>query len=566
MWRVQGIRITLLAAIGLLALPASVSAQSVDETCALSLTRTDPATVNVAYPDEGAVYYLSAYQAAPGTRIRIQGEYPHSRYISFHVYDQAQRPLDALADVELRPDTGSVNPFVLGAQRTGAKRSYTAFVDFGPLPQQRAPNTLYTGTGQNGTPNYSGSFIYRIYVPDQGRDAAGGVPLPTVTLQATDGGPAPASACASFQKPPVAGVNEQLAASNGLPAAGSAPGYDPPRWAKFVNLPNSLAGLLLGNPYGDPARQAYGATPADQLGGNGAFLSNIHNAYLTTATNRSYGEVLETSMRAPSFPDTRPGPAAMPGGQLRYFSMCQNEAASQRFIACRTDDQSAVGRDGFVHYVVSTPAQRPANATAACGVTWIPWGPSAEGVLIYRHMLPDPAFAQAIQRIPRQGLEAQTMGDYLPVSRYFGGKSDFERLGCVDPPARQASGAPAGCRDRLPPRSTVVRASVRVTRRGATARGRSRDRGCAGLREVRVSLARVHGRHGCRFVRANGSLTPPRSCRRAVLLPARGAARWRFSLRVPLQAGVYRLVARGYDRAGNKEPPARRASALVRVR
>src|SRR3954452_22730549 len=125
-------------------------AQGVDETCTLVLTKTDPAVVNVAYPDEAAIYWSGRYQAVPGTRIRITGRYPHARYMSFNVYDNAQRPLDALADVELVPDPGSSNPFVAHSTRNNPTRSYTAFIDFGPVPERRAPNTLYTGTGQNG--------------------------------------------------------------------------------------------------------------------------------------------------------------------------------------------------------------------------------------------------------------------------------------------------------------------------------------------------------------------------------------------------------------------------------
>src|SRR3954451_4605949 len=112
-------------------LAPAASAQGVDETCSLVLTKTDPATVNVAYPDEAAIYWTARYQAVPGTRIRITGRYPHARYMSFNVYDNAQRPLDALADVELAPDAGSANPFVAGASRGGAaRRDYTAFIDF----------------------------------------------------------------------------------------------------------------------------------------------------------------------------------------------------------------------------------------------------------------------------------------------------------------------------------------------------------------------------------------------------------------------------------------------------
>src|SRR5690348_17083229 len=104
----------------LLMFAACASAQGVDETCGLVLTKTDPATVNVAYPDGAAIYWTGRYQAVPGTRIRITGRYPHARYMSFNVYDNLQRPLDAVADVELAPDPGSTNPFAVGASRTAS--------------------------------------------------------------------------------------------------------------------------------------------------------------------------------------------------------------------------------------------------------------------------------------------------------------------------------------------------------------------------------------------------------------------------------------------------------------
>src|SRR5256885_455521 len=100
-----------------------------------------------------------------------------------------------------RNDAGSVNPFILGAERTSKKRSYTAFIDFGPIPSTRAPNTLYTGTGQGGTPNFDGTFIYRVYVPDRGLDELGGVGVPTVTLETTSGQKPPPPARTGFSPP-----------------------------------------------------------------------------------------------------------------------------------------------------------------------------------------------------------------------------------------------------------------------------------------------------------------------------------------------------------------------------
>jgi hypothetical protein len=66
---------------------------------------------------------------------------------------------------------------------------------------------------------------------------------------------------------------------------------------------------------------------------------------------------------------------------------------------------------------------------------------------------------------------------------------------------------------------------------------------------------------------AKGRLTKPRSCRHAILLPATGRASWRFSMRVHLPAGHYRVVARGYDTAGNKERPRKHKNTLkLRIR
>lgn len=555
-----------------LAVPAGAAAQGVDETCALPLTKFDPATVNVAYPDQAAVYYSGAYAAVPGTRLRITGRYPHARYMSFNVYDNIQRPLDALADVQLAPDRGSVNPFVRGASRTVAKRSYTAFVNFGAIPKKRARNTLYTGTGQGGTPNVDGTFIYRVYVPDRGRDESGGVGVPTVTLElASNGQKPPKSVCSGFAKPSGASVNQQVAASNGLPVAPPAPGRSPPVWRKFVNLPRSFAETILDNEYTDPARRSYESSGAYDLGGKGGFLSNIHNSYLYTPIAKDNGLVLATRMRAPTFPNTRPPARRMPGGQLRYWSMCQNESQSQRFIACKTDDQTTVGRGGFANFVVSTPDQRPANARPACGVTWIPWGPQAGGVLIYRHMLPNPTFGQAIQRVPAQGKEAAVMGSYFPRSRYYADRAAFEKLGCKQL-RRSNPVAKKRCRDTEPPRSSIRHSAPEQAARGRFT-GRAIDFGCAGGKHERSRAGRVKSvwvyiaKRGVIVKCANDS-GPHCGEHRATLGKPRddGKVPWRLRLR-PFPRGRYTAYVGAVDAAGNTETKVRRTNrAYFRVR
>jgi hypothetical protein len=62
-------------------------------------------------------------------------------------------------------------------------------------------------------------------------------------------------------------------------------------------------------------------------------------------------------------------------------------------------------------------------------VTWLPWGPQTQGLLIYRHMLPRRSFRQAIQNVGEAGLERQVMQGYYPRSRYRS-TAEFEKRGC----------------------------------------------------------------------------------------------------------------------------------------
>ncbi len=496
-------------AAALLGPTAAASAQGAGAdalTCTLALTRTDPASVNVAFPDEGAVYWGSGFAATPGTRLRITGRFPHARYMSFNLYNEQGAPFDALADVELVPEPGSANPFLAGADRTKPERSYTAFVEFGPPPAHRAPNTLYTGS------QAAGMFLYRIYVPDGERDETGGVGLPTVSVepQGATGSGAP-SACANVDKPTVGSLNDAVSGSNGLPVpeAGEFPGQDPPQWQKFKDLPTSLVAFFFNNPYGDPFRTPFSALTEGRPG-NGGFLSNIHNAYLTTAINRARGRVVVTTMHAPVAPRTRASEPVMGEGQTRYFSFCENEFFSQRYIACTTDDRTAVRADRSMTFVVSTPRDRPANARPECGVSWIPWGPVQEGVLIYRHMLSDPAFAQSIQKAAR-GNEAQTMGAYTPVSRYFADRAAYEATGCAPVQPSGAGGAATALR-------CTVTAGFRAVRARAVRGGGARVKVTRRLRRsfvvdvFRVADGRrVGGVRRVRTARRSGSFSLPRS-------------------------------------------------------
>ena len=169
-----------------------------------------------------------------------------------------------------------------------------------------------------------------------------------------------------------------------------------------------------------------------------------------------------------------------------------------------------------------------------------------------------------------------TQDNSLPASNPE--HSPYQEVYAARVPNTKAQGgtSPSGgsrCLDKRAPRSTLKRRNVKYRGGQISASGKSRDRGCSrakaraardrgGIRRVYVSVAKVFGRHGCRFLNRKGRLTPKRNCRRAILLPARGKRTWRLSQRARLPRGKYRVVARGVDRKGNKERPAKRRNTI----
>jgi hypothetical protein len=384
----------------LLALPGGASAQGLDTTCQFALTRLDASTTNVLAVDTNAVYWGGTYAGLPGTRIRIEGVFPHARYMSWNVYDSTAKPVDALSDVRLRPNPGG--------------GTYTAFIEFGPRPEQPAPNTLYSGESRGGT------FLYRVYVPDRGQDAKGGVPLPRVSLEPAGGrGNAPfLTPCRELQAPYAWQLNRLIEGGPAPPdptADGKGyPGRGTPHWRLFTNLCASAVDVMLDNEDGE----RFHPQASGRCGDGPGFLSNRDIAYVYAPTSRGFGDVLSVRARAPR------------RGQLRYWSFCQYEPATQRVIACRRDDRVTVGRHGWFRLAVSTAQSRPRNARRDCGVTWLPWGPATQGLLIYRHMLPRRSFRHAIQRVGKPGNERRAMGRLYPRASYFKTAAEFERRGC----------------------------------------------------------------------------------------------------------------------------------------
>jgi hypothetical protein len=378
--------------------PPPVTARAASTTNCSWGAKSDPDTVNAAYPDTSATYWSYQYRAVPGTELIIHGTYPVARYFSFHVYQPNAVPIDSIYDSAIRPDAGSRNPFS-GPVPRSATEHYTVTVLFTPKPVKPAANTVYAGQTQiGGAENPGGTLMLRVYVPRDPSSPQGGVPLPTVTWQTTAGTILGAGGACSSNLPSSNGaVAEEL---NSLSFPAQAP-------------PTGPATISWGKAKSSPYAGAYG---------------NQQNAYLTATISRDKGNLVVVHALAPSFPNTSKGQPVYGRDQVRYWSLCEN-SVDTRVISCAPDYQAPL-RNGFYTYVISDPSQRPSNATAANGVTWLPWGSTdAASVIILRNMLPSATFTHAVQDVDASTNNAQqVMGPYFPSAVYCS-TATFERGG-----------------------------------------------------------------------------------------------------------------------------------------
>lgn len=468
-----------------------------------------------AYPDTAAHYFTVAIPAVPGETLTLHGTFPHARYISFTTYDPKTAAADNVNDQGIVPDAGGVNPYLADADRTATRRAFTLDVVFGQRPASGAPrNTLYT-TSQDGS-HIGPAFIviYRVYRPDTGRDETGDGGLPRITVNDPGGARQELAGCpggpADAQPDAIGQANNK--ALSGDPLVSSplqGPGLDPPIWRKFYNLAESLVQGTDNGVVGSAASD--GAQPVAAATGSGGFLQNLDNNYIATVLGAGYGQVVVVHGHVWGYVPTYQRQPRMAAATLRYWSVCSNEEATTRVYACLDDDQVVSTGSGDWTLVVSTAANRPRNATAACGVNWLPFGAAPDDVLIIRNMLAQPGVTGTVQAT-RAGHEVEDLGRYYPRSAYTS-TSAFEQLGCVNAQvAATSAGGP-------PPAGSVATAGpggLPNTAASGSARDAAGALGLLAFASVMRGARRRHlgpweSRQGRRYSVAGGNATVPSS-------------------------------------------------------
>ncbi len=379
--------------------------------------RADKETANIAYPDTSATYWGLSYRLAKGETLELSGKYPDARYFSFTSYGLQGGAIDVLTDRDIDPDRGK-NPFRPGNGRP-AKRAgtYTAVIrpDLGETDKANvvgakadaAPGTggeppattpseddrVYFGSG--GPTGVGGTVLYRVYVATDAGDPAGGVDLPSVRLVAADGTRTEIPTCS---KPSASKAG--LAVVNSINRVFE----DPPPTPIFIRPKASQSNIF----------------------------PNPDNIYVATTVKHQPGQIVVLRGKAPTFPDTRAGEPITGDEQVRYWSLCTNEARKPYPVTdCKADSEVVLDDSGWYTFVISTPEDRPKDTVATAGSTWLDWGATdVSNLLLFRNMLPNADFPEAANNVEPGSLAAPVMGDYAPRGAYCD-VATFERGGAA---------------------------------------------------------------------------------------------------------------------------------------
>lgn len=392
------------------------------------------------FPDPHCTYLVpTAFYAPFGSTVVIEGEFPHCRYFSIQPtppFDPdvlrysgyAGAPEVPLPDVDIEPLPGHVNPFRPGADRNATKRGYHVEIDLvvgNPTlvePSFRGP--YYRGAGNRrfgsalcyqgpwGTeegghkrgPFDVGQLWLRYYAPDHGRGPLAGVALPKLFYRLPDG----RAYYIAAGKP---GLADRANRRVPIRVTGS----EEPRdivgekatwgWDKKFGILRSIlvgvgSGLYLGPKWARDLDYHVTWRGEDEPGANRLEQSATtcsHINYFTRGIAVGWGKVAVVTGRLPRTPRTRGGEAVMNRGEARYFSLTSYDPAYPQAdgyagaaISSVMDDEIVTDAEGRYIICYSRPEDRPANATAANGVTWVNWGSVGSQAVTCRWLSVDP--------------------------------------------------------------------------------------------------------------------------------------------------------------------------------
>ena len=382
-------------------------------------------------PDNHCTYLKIMCLAPFGSRLVIEGDFPHCRFMDYQIMPPFDprvpctggmgAPEVPIVDVDIEPDNGHVNPFRVGADRRAKKRHYHVYfnlargnaVELNPEshvpPRFRAPGNTrvggpFTYTGSYGLGTIIPNLIWlRYYAPDHGTGPLAGVPLPKARLELSTGEKFWLKCDFSNM------VRRQNVAVPGF----ITPPKDPASyightfgWLKMFGIWLVHAegiGLVTTKPWGKlpkewvarPIRKAdrehFRRGPEMPPPGNYECTASCCNYinYLVRPISLGKGKVIVLTGRLPKTPRTRNGETVMTKAECRYWSIARTANSPDKVFpcilyGCLMDDEIVLDTQRRYAIVYSRKEDRPSNAIKAAGVTWQDWGPASMQVMNIR--------------------------------------------------------------------------------------------------------------------------------------------------------------------------------------
>jgi hypothetical protein len=404
------------------------------------------------WPDKRPTYFFGNMVLPAGSSLTIHGRFPYARYFKFNFYAFEHNTFVAVAGssmpgVEIVPDSGSGNPFKVGADRLVKNRNFTIQVlaeDAPKNPSEIPKNTVYVGTKEE---LLSGGF--RIYVSDYGYDGAGWGPAKNSSLVG------PGIICEGKLADGTKLSEAEVVQQWGRPLGFAPPPITADAWYNLVNSkdndpsldPASAPARLdskfelfrgmkreLEGPFMTPEQEANIPVAKSMEGGG-----DPTTAYMVIHLSRKFGPVYVFRGKMPTFPNTYDNAQIMTDGQVQYWSVATMATLTSGNLWDGVFDmQAPLDKDSFYTIVVSLPEDRPKNATLENGVAWINWGPG-EGLgdprnrkdwcaLLMRYMVCREDWVNSPQKATIPGMEESVMGPYYPKG-FYTSKAEFETNG-----------------------------------------------------------------------------------------------------------------------------------------
>jgi hypothetical protein len=446
------------------------------------------------FPDPHCTYLVSLALFAPfGSKVVIEGEYPHSRFFDIQItpsfFPEGYHngyigiPEVSIVDADIDPLPGNVNPFRVGADRSATNRSYRvtfALAMGNPValnpqafkpPVYRAPGNhrvggaiLYRGPwlvdkkfGRDHPTWDLGNIWIRYYAPDKSRGPLAGVPRPRIHYELADGRAFYIEVDASNM---VTNLNRTRPAKTTPPHEA---GNSQEGWVKQFGIFRVIvAGIanstkLVGKDYvrrldKGVSGRGQDMPPPGNYEPSATCCTYIN--YLCRGMSLGQGKVGVLTGTLPTTPHTRDGEPTMEAAQARYWSLTgydqiwrDNDGVVGAAVHSVMDDEIITDARHRYIIVFSREEDRPKNATAENGVTWVNWGPTSEQSWTLRWMSVAPEWT--FEKTPdERNLDWRTdwastnfdhnlignnstngfLGEYQPIVHYLR-REQFEQLG-----------------------------------------------------------------------------------------------------------------------------------------